>query len=148
MPRLSSVVLPEIILPRSIIMKFYELTYLVPADLSPEEINAFGQKLNSFIQEENGILDKTKIPLKRKLGYPIKKKKEAYLITTDFYFKPEKLRVLEKKIKSGGSILRYLILTKETPKIPTKPLKRPRIKPKPKVELKEIEKRLEEILGQ
>jgi len=145
-------------------MKLYELTFLLTPDLSEEERALSQKKIQSFIQEEDGILTDSKNPLKRKLGYPIKKKGEAFLVTLNFNLAPEKLGSLEKKLRSENQILRYLILTKKRPKIfPAEGKKLPfsskilpsetykdKIIVKPpkekKVELKEIEKKLEEIL--
>ena len=89
-------------------------------------------------------------PIKKRLFSPIKRRSQAYITTLNFHLEPEKLTNLEKKLKSENQILRYLILVKQLPKkveIPTKIPKKV-IRPKPKVELKEIEKKLEEILGE
>ena len=145
-------------------MKLYELTFLLTPDLAEEEGKLFQNKIQSLIQGEDGILTDSKNPLKRKLGYPIKDKREAFVVTLNFNLAPEKLGSLEKKLKSENQILRYLILTKPEPKVslvggkkmpfsakilPSKTYKDKKIvKPKEKkVELKEIEKKLEEILG-
>lgn len=131
-------------------MRFYELTYLIKPDLSEQGLRDLSEKVNSFIQEEGGILDKGLKEVRKKLGYPIQKQGTAFLRTTTFYLGPEKLGSLEKKIKETSEILRYIFLTKKTPKavseIKTKPRAPKKIKPKIKVELKEIEKKLEEIL--
>lgn len=146
-------------------MNYYELTYLLSPGLSEEEREAFQKKIQSLIQGEDGILTDSRNPLKRKLGYPIKNKGEAFLITLNFNLAPEKLGTLEKKLRSENQILRYLILTKPEAKVslaggkkmpqllkilPSKTYKDKKIvKPKEKkVELKEIEKKLEEILGE
>jgi len=146
-------------------MKQYEITYLLTPGLSKEEGEAFQKKIQSLVQEEDGILTDGRNPLKRKLGYPIKNEEEAFVVTINFNLAPEKLGSLEKRLRSENQILRYLILTKPQPKIslaggkkmpqplkisPSKTYKDKKIvKPKEKkVELKEIDKKLEEILGE
>ena len=146
-------------------MKLYELTFLLTPDLAEEEGKLFQNKIQSLIQGEDGILTDSKNPLKRKLGYPIKDKREAFVVTLNFNLAPEKLGSLEKKLKSENQILRYLILTTKRPKIspvagkkmpslskilPSETYKDKKIvKPKEKkVELKEIGKKLEEMLGE
>lgn len=132
-------------------MKLYEITYLISPDLSEEELRDFQEKIISFIQEQGGILGKTNSVTKKTLAYPIKKKEIAFFVNLDFQLQPEKIEILEKKLKKESKILRYLILRKELPKkVMIRPLKRPKriLKTKPKVELKEIEKKLEEILGE
>ena len=152
-------------------MKHYELTYLITPDLSEEELNSFQKIINGFIQEEGGVSTKSRMPLRKKLAYSIKKMGTAYLGILNFNLAPERLEEFEKKIRLQSQILRYLILTKkptlirETPP-PLISFERPEeiriekaakeksflkksIKPKEeKVELKEIEKKLEEILGE
>lgn len=138
-------------------MKLYELTYLISPDLSDEEINYFTEKIISLIKEEEGTIEKTSETIKKRFAHPIKNQSQGYLAILNFQLVPEKLANLEKKLKSENQILRYLILTKP----PTKeiirrskrlpPIRTPEkmIKPKPKkVELKEVEKKLEEILGE
>lgn len=145
-------------------MKIYELTYLISSELSETEAKNLQEKIASLTKEEGGILIEGGIPfLKRiKLAYPItnkttrQKQTEAYLAVLAFQSNPEKIANLEKKLKSENQIIRYLLLTK----LPLKEVTRrrrevrteiisekPAIEPEEKkVELKEIEKKLEEIL--
>lgn len=136
-------------------MKLYELSYLIPSDISEQDLKALEEKIISLIQQEEGRIIETEKPIKKRLGHHIKNKEMAYLITLNFYFNPEKLKVLEKELKALKTILRYLILTKKA----AKAIKVPRrIKPKPelltkvekpkKVELKKIEQKLKELLGE
>lgn len=132
-------------------MKFYELTYLISPDLSEKELKAVQEKINSFILEEEGVLIETNSVVKKSLAYPIKKKSSAFLAIVSFKLNPEKLINLEKKLKLEKAILRYILLAKKLPKEIPVVLKKPEKiipKPEPKVELKEIEKKLEEILGE
>ena len=132
-------------------MHFYELAYLISPELPEEELKSLQEKINSLIQKGAGVLNEIKLPIKKKLAYPIKKQREAFLINFNFYLEPEKLGSLEKELKSEKKILRYLILAKPKSKIakvrkrPTKIIPKIPVKEK-KVELKEIEKKLEEIL--
>ena len=108
-------------------------------------------KVTSLIQEEEGILGKENVFLRRKLAYPIKGQTQAYLTVSDFQLNPEKLADFEKKLKETAQILRYLILIKKSPRpmrIVSR-VKKPReVTAEKKVELKEIEQKLEEILGE
>ncbi len=127
-------------------MNFYEFTYLIDPELSKTEITSLQDKIKSLIQEEGGTVKSTGHPSKRILAYPIKKKREAFLADLSFVLEPEKLKNIKKKLKAEKQILRFLLLKKQPPKEP-KVARKPRIKTKTKVELKEIEKKLEEILG-
>ena len=130
-------------------MRYYELTCLISPELSQEELNSFQEKIISLVQEEKGILGK--ITSKRNLALPIRKKGGATLVTLDFQLDTENLENLGKKLKADNQIIHYLLLVKKLPKageITEKPPRFPKKIVKPKVELKEIEKKLEEILGE
>jgi small subunit ribosomal protein S6 len=134
-------------------MHSYELTYLISPDLSEEELKIFLEKINSFLEEEGGKSEDLKLPIKKRLAYPIKKKNEGYFGTLNFYLLPEKLETFEKKLKKEPKILRYLLLRERLPKkieIPRiRPkAKAPKVKKEKKVELEKIEEKLEEILGE
>ena len=123
-------------------IRYYQLAYLISPELKKEEIEMVQKDLTSFIEKE-GVLDKVETPLKRTLFYPIKKKTEAFLGAIYFYLEPQKIKDLERKLKEEEKILRYLIVSEKTPKKIKieKKLKKPE-----KVELEEIEKKIEEIL--
>jgi len=132
-------------------MKHYELTYLISPDLSEEEANSLSTEITSSVQKKQGILEKNLSLLKKQLSHAIKKKTAAYLASLDFQINPEGLEELKKQIKSDPRILRHLILLKPIPKITEKKATKLSIISKKKaagkkVELKEIEKKLEEIL--
>jgi len=135
-------------------MKTYELTYLISSELTDEQAGDLQNKISALIKEEGGLIAGEVSILRKKLAYPIKKQSQAYLAVVNFHLPPEKLTNLEKVLKADSQILRYLMLIKR----PIKAIKKSRMmiiepkieKPKKekKVELKEIEKKLEEILAQ
>ncbi|MFH1462117.1 MAG: 30S ribosomal protein S6 [bacterium] len=139
-------------------MKNYELTYLITPDLAEEQVKEFQNKVVSFVQQEEGSLVGEGSFLRKKLAYPIKKRTQAYLAVLNFQLNPEKVANLEKNLKSEKQILRYLIIIKKkikagqkaprTPLLHKKPLVSKIKKPEEKkIELKEIEKKLDEILN-
>jgi len=129
-------------------MKHYELTYLITPELPEEETRAFQEKIIASLQEEGGILTETGIISKKRLAYPIQKKIQAYLAVLTFQLNAEKMVNLEKKLKAESQILRYIIITKVPRKEKVLRIKKALPPPKEKkVELKEIEKKLEEILS-
>lgn len=144
-------------------MRLYELTYLISPDISENELKESSQKIKDFIVKENGNIQQETEPVKQKLGYPIKKKGEAFLVTLNFRLEPANLEKLEKILKNENQILRYIILAKQPPKkIIEKPPRKPLVKiPRleiptkaegipetKKIELKEIDKKIEEILNE
>ncbi len=139
-------------------MRHYELTYLISPELSEEEIRGFQEKIISLIQGVGGSLSEVLEPTRKKMVYPVRKKSSngVYLTTLNFNLSPEKLGGLEKGLKSENQVLRHIILTKPrtkevlglSKKVPPSKLPKKIVKPEAKVELKEIEKKLEEILGE
>jgi ribosomal protein S6 len=126
-------------------MRYYQLTYLISPELEKEELKKIEEKIMELLKKEGGIFDKLDSPLKRSLFYPIKKFREALLGSCYFFLEPESLKSIKEKLKSEDKILRFLITSEKAPK--KIPLPKKRARPR-KVELKEFEKKLEEILGQ
>ncbi|MCX6764519.1 MAG: 30S ribosomal protein S6 [Candidatus Nealsonbacteria bacterium] len=138
-------------------MKYYELTYLASPELSEVEVKELQQKINVSVQNKGGILDFSSEPFRINLKYPIKKNNEAYLITLIFSLKQEDIQQLDKEIKTEEKIIRFLLFSKikaKEPEIEIKetPMEKGIVEPsvtkktEKKVELKDIEKKLEEIL--
>ena len=126
-------------------MKSYQLTYLISGQVPEEEAKNVQEKITSLVGKEGGVLNETTIPVRKKLAYRIKGGREAFLANLNFHLEPSRLEVLEKELKSEKQILRYLILNKKPEKIEKKRLltRKPKAK---KVELKELEQKIDEIL--
>ena len=134
-------------------MKQYELTYIILPDLEEKELEDVSKKINGFLQEQAGILIKSTEFEKKRLGCAIRKKEEGLLTNLEFSLNPEKLKDFDKKIKSEGRILRYIITAKKPEKAFEEKKKVRRIpfsktKEQKKVELEEIDKKIEEILNE
>jgi len=155
-------------------MKSYELTCLVKPESSLEELKGFQEKIIGLLQKQNGVLEKARNTQKITLGYEIKETKEAHLVVFQFKMLPEKLIDLKKGLDIEDSIIRYLILNKKEEKkvikkekvenkkmstekeetkeeiekeIEEETKKRKPLKEK-KVEIGDLDKKLEEILGE
>ena len=128
-------------------MKYYELACLISPNLSEQELNSFSEKINSLVHEQGAILDKILPDKKIALGSPIEKNTSAFFKIITFNINPEKLIDLEKKLKDNKEILRYSIIYQHPVK-PEKLVSQPtRIQDsEKKVELKDIDKKLKEIL--
>ena len=144
-------------------MKLYELTCLLSSKLTEEEVKNFSEKIISFVQEKGGTLKEfpslTNKIIKRKLVPQIKRESQGYVNVLNFYLEPQKIEDLKARLDSENQILRYIILakkplkkeirTKTPPASPHIPKIEKKVKPsKEKVDLKEIEEKLEEILNE
>lgn len=127
----------------------YELAYIISAKISEEQSQEISRKTNNLIQDKEGIVSESQLPKKIALGYPIKKEVFAWFQITYFSIDSSFLEKLEKSLKEEKNVLRYLILKTRKPKT-RKPARTPRTLkengPSSKVELGEIEKKLDEIL--
>ena len=129
----------------------YELTYLISPEKSEEQIQEASQGIVSYIEEQGGVLsgiqDK---PLKKILGHPIENHTMAFVGTLKFSLSPDKIKLLEEKLKQDKQIIRNMLITKpQKEKLNFRKIRKkfiPNNSKKPKIELKEIDKKIEEIL--
>ena len=155
-------------------MKTYELTYIISPEITSEEAEAKAKEFESAIKNKEGIILKQSIPAAKTLSYPVKNRPSGFLGVLEFQLEPEKLLELKETISKDASIVRHMIMIKKAEKLrkerrtraksalvleerkteikeqPTStPGKTIADKPegKGKVELKDIEQELEEILG-
>lgn len=149
----------------------YELTFLAKPDLNETELADCCEKVSLACSQEHPLL-KSDQKKRIKLAYPIKKQKEAFLVSISFQADPQTVLKIKKEMDGCGEVLRFLIIKKRTvleepkpsvPEIkkqeetiapraseekteiaPTKKEKRP----KKTASMEDIEKDLEKILGE
>lgn len=154
-------------------LKLYELNCLLNPKLEIDQIKEWSQQINEFIsknlkeekneQEKNSvirrILEIEENISKTTLSYPVKKTDSAFFYSTKFLALPQKIKLLEEKLKSDQRVLRFRIFSQKIrkPKIPQEILyKKPVLKtqtslkketPK-KVEIEKVDEKLKELLGE
>ena len=153
-------------------MKTYELTYIISPEITSEEAITEAKNIESFVQAQEGVILRQNNPTARTLSYPIKKQASGFMGVLEFQIEPEKLSELKEKIDKDEKIVRHMVIIKKpvkerkTRKTRVKaepiagiemqdsmakeelsPIKTLETKTKKKVELKDIEKKLDEILG-
>lgn len=127
-------------------MKNYEITYLIPSTLTEEEQKGITEEISSLIQEKGGALKEGGTPIRRILPEQIGQHKEIFSVSVGFYAQPEKIQEIQDVIKQNKSILRFIVLVKKAPSA-VKPIRRrSKEEPTKKAELKDIEKKIDEIL--
>ncbi len=153
-------------------MTTYELTYIVSPEITSEEAEAKSKDIESLIQSKEGTIVKQNNPIAKTLAYPVAKKASGFLGILEFQLEPEKLIELKEIIRKDGKIVRHMVIIKELAKpkkmrrakiiVPeTIAVKKTENEPekeeklasakstieKEKVELKDIDQQLDEILG-
>jgi ribosomal protein S6 len=150
-------------------MKVYELTYIISPEISAGEAEAKAKDIDTFLQSKEGVIIRAENPALKTLSYPIKKQSSGFFGVLEFQIEPEKLNEVKEKLEKDSKILRHIIIIKKPVKeqkerrtrkpLPTREVKIAikessfakkdwEAKPEKKVELKEIEKKLDEILGE
>ena len=140
--------------------KKYELAYLLSPAVPEDEVLIMAGSLAKVIEDSKGLIRHQETPSKRRLVYPIKKEQNAYFGWITFSSSPENLSTIEKGLKGINNILRHMMVEEE--EIPPQPIRtyipRPspvrttpgpvqEQKPEEKLDLEELDKKLEEILG-
>lgn len=93
-------------------MKYYEVTCLVNPDIGESEVKNVSQKLGEYISSSKGeILHRTENLSRIKLARPIKNKDWAFLVSLNFNLEPSELEEINQKIKKEENILRHIIVT-------------------------------------
>ncbi|MDD4467367.1 MAG: 30S ribosomal protein S6 [Candidatus Pacebacteria bacterium] len=119
-------------------MKRYELTFLIAPETSEEEREGYFQKISEFITKEDGTIEEIKKPIRKRMGVAVSERKEAFLATLFFTLNPEKTGKLKQFLEGEKNIIRHIIVKKKENAIFKKS--------SPKAELKEIDKKIDEIL--
>ncbi len=140
-------------------MKSYQLTYIVSSEVPSDSMETIKKELETFVQEQEGVILAAEKTTPQILAYPVKKRSSGYFITLEFQSPEDKIKGLEEKIKKEKNVLRHAILVKKAskPKKPRrtrKPIDQAAIakaapdKAKSNVELKDIDTKLDEMLGE
>lgn len=158
-------------------MKIYELTYIISPELSTEEAEAKAKETESAVQKIEGVIISQNNPVAKTFAYPIQKTASGFLATIEFQLEnAEKVNELKDILAKDVKIVRDMIIIKkatkpmkerrtrtkpisiekpeekqdqEAPKtVETKPASKEKEKDKDKVELKDIEQKLDELLSE
>jgi len=141
-------------------MKTYELNYLISNGLGAEKAQDIALKVESLLQEQNGTLTNGRKSKEIELGREINGSKKAVMFSAQFRIEPDNIIVIQQQLKKMPDIIRFMVTIKNPIKVSSKPQRRFQKKAeetnttsqggisrkKPKVELKQIEEQLEEIL--
>lgn len=148
----------------------YEIGYLLKSDLKDEEISFFLEKARNIVAEKKGLILAEGKVKKQILAYPIKKEQMAFFNWISCMVTPEAIKEIKKQLDKENTILRFLIIQtqretqKKTPKTKIKKQKIPAgiknlmaASPEPlsaeekkeiKIKEEEIDKKIEELLGE
>ncbi len=141
-------------------MKTYELNYLISNGLGAEKAQDIALKVESLLQEQNGTLTNGRKSKEIELGHEINGSKKSVMFNIQFRVEPDNIIAIQQQLKKMPAIVRFMVTVKNPTKINAKPQRRFQKKTeetntaqqtktsqkRAKVELKQIEEKLEEIL--
>ena len=145
--------------------QLYEIGLLIHPELPEERASEVLGTVRSYIEKSGGVLESTVDPKLRRLGYAVKKNTQAYFAALQCVIAPEAVTKVKKEVDGNTNILRHLILTwkKEAPRTilrrniekpegsvaspPVVPFTPAEKKEENKTDIQEIDKKLDEILG-
>lgn len=129
-------------------MRNYELTLLLPATLAEEQLQTLLGQIAGELQDQGALVMTQEGKGRRAFPAPIKKQREGCLALIKFTLDPAKIPQIQEILKGRENILRFLLLGSSPGKV-HEPLMAQSAAPKEtleeKVELGEIDKKLEEI---
>lgn len=138
----------------------YELLYIIPANYSDQEIDGVISKITQTIEKAGVKITRNENLGKLKLAYPIKHARHGFYVLVNFEAESTAVAGLDRELRLLPEIIRFQALKLEA-KAPAKEIKmvsyeaprteeprrrEPAPAPKKKVDLKELDKKLDEIL--
>lgn len=129
-------------------MRYYQL-FFITAIISEQEKESLLEKIDKIIQKNNGTLEEMGVMKKTVFGYEIEKQKRGCLGSCKFYFSSDKIENFKKDLKKIEEIIRFIIIKER--KYSHFSFKEfnsalQQISKKERVDISEIDKKLEEIL--
>lgn len=129
--------------------KLYELSYVLTLD-TDEAAAGILADIKKYIEDKNGRSFEESRLSRRRLAYPVNKNFEGIFGNIKFFLKPEDISELEGRLRGERRFIRCLLASiaphSSEPRVAAKKIKRaPEMNA---TDIKEIDKKLEEILGQ
>lgn len=94
-------------------MTQYELLYIVPARFTEDELAPIKQKVREIIENAGGKISLEDSLGKKKLSYPIRKFFQAYYLLNHFELDKSKLVEIDKNLKLIDEIMRSIVVNYE-----------------------------------
>ena len=94
-------------------MRRYETIFIIPADLTEDEINVLIERYQSIITKNKGMVIKVEKWGKRKMAYEIKKQIRGFYVLMDLVSVSAVITELERNFKIDEKILKFMTIKKE-----------------------------------
>jgi small subunit ribosomal protein S6 len=91
----------------------YEILYILPTSLTPEETTPFVEKIASHIKDNDGTITKDENLGKQKFAYPIKSQTHGYYFLYEFDMPKANLLKLNRSLQLMPEVVRFLMVKKK-----------------------------------
>ena len=90
----------------------YELLYIVSNKFTEDELKPIIEKVGGLIKDKGGKITLTEEWGKKRLAYPIKNFSHAYYVLAEFDFEGEKVEDINRGLRMMSEIMRHQIVSK------------------------------------
>jgi small subunit ribosomal protein S6 len=91
-------------------MRNYELTFIVPSDVTEDELNGVVTQVQGWVEGEQGKVTKVEHWGRRRLAYNISEYREGYYVLLGVELEPQGTFELERNLKLSDRVMRYLLI--------------------------------------
>ena len=95
-------------------MRNYELAYIVDPEVEEKALPEIEDKVKGWVEATGGVISNVDRWGKRRLAYPIQKKKEGYYFILQLELPLQAGVEIEREMRLNEQILRYMITTTES----------------------------------
>lgn len=97
--------------------KLYEIAYFISPDLGDEEAVAYTATIKDAIAKADGAVEKEESLQKRRLAHSLKHKRQGYFGYMHFTMDPSKVQPMNRALSLDKTILRHLIISVDAKQI-------------------------------
>lgn len=94
-------------------MTNYEVLFILDPASEDADKEAFTERVQTIITDEEGTVGKVDVWGMRKLAYPIRKKNEGYYVLVEFQAGTELPKELDRRLKIADICMRHIIVNKD-----------------------------------
>ena len=141
-------------------MQTYELTYIISSHMTMEEADGVKKDFEASLQATGGVIIKSEKTTPQPLAYQIKKQSSGFFVTTEFTVEENQIKPMKAQLEKNAKVLRHFLIVKKPVKIMKERRTRKPVaiagmaqmakpaKPPKKVQMEDINKKLDEILSE
>jgi len=89
-------------------MPFYETTFIVRPDASPQQVETLAEEVQGMIKEHGGAVTKTEFWGLKSLAYRMKKSRKGHYVFMNVDASGDTIHELERNFRINEDVLRYL----------------------------------------